>query len=353
MDRSTVAALAILGVGAAGVAILATRPGASGPASSSDPAAGMGPNLGGLGSGLTDGAWLYDPTTGAIYDASHAPAFPGADGLPGSPGLPGVLGDGGAAGPASTFSPEFERALVEEQERSNRALEGEARRQGRNADLAGLATVGLLGVAALPVVGKLGAAVARAGAGAGAARAGTGATGRAGQTSLTAWQRARDARVATNASRAARVASTPSRTTALLRSPVARFGGAATAGAALGVGATAVLEQTGQLDRVAKAGQGLKTVLSDRQETAVKSAALPLSAAGAVAAGLAGRGSVASNVRQAYRGTVQAKAASAVKDTAKDAKRAVASSTTTASRAVASTATTAGRGARSFVRRLF
>lgn len=84
----------------------------------------------------------------------------------------------------------------------------------------------------------------------------------------------------------------------------ARVAGIAGAGVAIGTGTVAVLDKTGVLDDVEDFGERKGQGASERDVKVVKTVALPLSAPGAVIAGLAGRGSVRGNLKKAFQGTV-------------------------------------------------
>lgn len=97
----------------------------------------------------------------------------------------------------------------------------------------------------------------------------------------------------------------------------ARLATPVAAGAGLGILGVRGLDKAGVLDAASRAssraGNALnKTAVGRVAATAVKSAALPVSVVGAVAHGAATKATVAGNLRQAYRGTVVQKGASAV-----------------------------------------
>jgi hypothetical protein len=75
-------------------------------------------------------------------------------------------------------------------------------------------------------------------------------------------------------------------------------------GAALGLGTVKVLDATGALNALERAGSSFARSAPASVQAVVKTAAQPLSYLGAVATGLVGHGSIPDNLQKAYNGTL-------------------------------------------------
>lgn len=248
-------------VGAGGLALIAfiARQRAEGQGEATSPFA-AGGDSGGFGS--------WEPAAGGTMGPDNP--FGAAAAGPGGVGGAGFYGD--PVGPATPYSPAFERDAI--------AI---ARKDAKDAHRARVRdnAIQAVGVAAFaaPVVVAGGLGLAR---GLTALRASPGVT---------------------------------ARLAPLARTAVTSTAGSVTLGVGLGLGATAVLEHTGAFDALARQAQRVNAPAP--VVTAVKSAALPVAIVGGTAKALVGKDTIAGNLRAAYKGTVQQKVVSSVVSVAK------------------------------------
>jgi hypothetical protein len=240
----------ILGLAGAGLAAIAlTRRGSEG----ASPGYAGSPTSPGQGA---PGFSFFDPMTGF-------PIAPGGSGTSPFTDPDHFIGPpiDSTPGYTPTFSPDFERTILHQNEEANRLIVGEQRKQTQSTNL--------------------GTAIVAAGTAA---------------VAVPAIYRAAQGLIRTPPQAVVR----PAAPTATAVRPIAASAGL---GLALGTIVVAGLDKTGVLDRVQDYGQSQGQKATGTQASIVKTIALPLSVPGAVITSLAGRGSIAGNVRQAFQGT--------------------------------------------------
>lgn len=205
----------------------------------------------------------YDPQTG--LPTSPFDPFTGAPLTPYDPNAPPLPGYDPGPAPAPREPGFFARAFSPE-------------------------NLGFGAILAAPAIFRGTPAAARA-IGTGAARAGS-AVVRGATTAARATGQAAS-RVVPRAATAARFATTGA----------AGVATGVAGGLAVGQGAVTVLQRTGALDAVARTAQ--RANVSTPQRQAIQAATAPLQYVGAISTGLAGRGSVSSNVREVNQAVAQ------------------------------------------------